>query len=208
MPSSSNGSHRPPLRSPSASARNIPVALRSELARITSSAMKTTPLLLLAAAVFAASCQTAPSNPNPAMQADIAVNYTSPDKFTDLRETATGDASPYYMEQLTKHIKETAAQHLKAGQKLDVNFTDIDLAGDIRPGSIHDIRVIKDIYVPRMELHFRLTDASGAVVKEGDRRLMDMNYQLNISAGLDRNDPLYYDKNMLTDWINKEFPRP
>ncbi|MDB6114870.1 MAG: hypothetical protein JWQ83_1183 [Lacunisphaera sp.] len=170
--------------------------------------MKTTPVLLVAAVLFAAGCQSTPANSNPALQADITVNYTSPDKFTDLRETSSGDASPYYMEQLTKHIKETAVLHLTAGQKLDVNFTDIDLAGDIRPGSIHDIRVIKEIYIPRMELHFRLTDAHGAVVKEGDRHLTDLSFQVNISVGAERNDPLYYDKQLLTDWLNREFPRP
>lgn len=169
--------------------------------------MKTTPVLFAAAVLFAAGCQSAPVNSNPALQADISVNYTAPDKFTDLRETASGDASPYYMEQLTKHIKEKAAERLSAGQKLDITFSDIDLAGDIRPGSIHDIRIIKEIYIPRMELHFRLTDASGAVIKEGDRRVTDMNFQLNLATTLERNDPLFYDKNMLTDWINKEFPR-
>ena len=170
--------------------------------------MKTTPLLLLAAALCVAGCQSPPVNSNPARQADITVNYQDPDKFTDARDTATGPTSQYYLELLTKHIQETAAERLTAGQKLNITFTDIDLAGDIPPGSIHDVRIIKAIYIPRMELHFQLTNAAGAVLKEGDRHLADLNFQMNLTANLDRNDPLLYDKQMLTDWINREFPRP
>jgi hypothetical protein len=168
--------------------------------------MKTYPCLLLAAALFAGGCQSVPSNPNPAATTDITVNFQDPDKFTDVRDRASGSASQYYLDELSKYLKEIAARQLTAGQKLAVTFTDIDLAGDIPPGQMNDIRIIKAIYMPRMTLHFQLHDASGAVIKEGDRRLSDMNFQQN-SMPIDQNDPLHYDKSLLADWVKREFQR-
>jgi hypothetical protein len=52
-------------------------------------------------------------------------------------------------------------------------------------------------------LEFRLTDASGAVVKEGQRLLLDQLYLS--SAALNNGDPLYYDKILLSDWLRREF---
>ena len=81
-----------------------------------------------------------------------------------------------------------------------MTFTDIDLAGDITPGQLSDIRVIKEIYRPRMTLAFKLEDASGAVLKEGNRTLIDLNYQQSLPA-TNQSEPLRYDKALLTDWV-------
>jgi hypothetical protein len=58
-------------------------------------------------------------------------------------------------------------------------------------------------YPPRFTLEFRLTDSSGAVVKEGQRVLLDQLYLS--SAALNSGDPRYYDKLLLGDWIRREF---
>ncbi len=160
--------------------------------------------LVLAAAFIVSGCQITPSNPNPAAVSDITVTFKDSDKFTDARDTANGPTSQYYLDELSKTLKEAAARQLTAGQKLTVTFTDIDLAGDITPGQLNDIRVIKAIYRPRMALTFKLQDASGAVLKEGDRTLMDMNYQQSIPP-INQSEPLRYDKVLLTDWVKKEF---
>ncbi len=171
-------------------------------------AMKTYSLLVLAVALLAGGCQTTPSNPNPAASGDVTVNFTNPDKFTDVRDSVNGAPSQYYLDELSKYIKDEAARHLTAGQKLTVTFSDIDLAGDIPPGSTHDIRIMKEIYIPRMELHFQLVDSAGAVISEGDRRLVDMNFMQNLRPTFMQNEPLRYDKGLLEDWIRREFPMP
>ena len=165
--------------------------------------MKTSSALCLAAVLFAAGCQ---SPPAPSVnKGAITVNFTAPDNFTDARETAGGSTSQFYLDELAKTVKERAAARLAAGQKLEVTFTDIDLAGDIPPQQTGNIRVIKDIYIPRMSLHFRLTAADGAVLKEGDRKLSDLDFQTRIMPITERDQPLSYDKQMLADWVNKEF---
>jgi hypothetical protein len=167
--------------------------------------MKTYSLLLLVAALFAGGCQTTPSNPNPAKPDDVTVTFKDSDKYTDAREMANGPTSQYYLDELAKHLKEQAARRLTAGQKLVVTVTDIDLAGDILPGSTSNIRVIKEIYTPKMNLHFQLLDSAGAVVKEGDRHLTDLNYMQTVMPIVGQNEPLRYDKALITNWVSKEF---
>ena len=62
---------------------------------------------------------------------------------------------------------------------------------------------MRDIYAPRFELTFRLTDGTGAVVKEGRRVLVDQLYLS--SAALNDGDRLYYDKLLLRSWLRQEF---
>jgi PBP1b-binding outer membrane lipoprotein LpoB len=166
--------------------------------------MKALPSILLTAALFASGCQSFPHNANPAAITDITVNFQDPDKFTDVRDRSSGPASQYYLDELSKYLKENAAQRLTAGQKLTVTFIDIDLAGDIMPGRTDDVRTVKAIYIPRMHLRFQLTDASGAVISEGERRLSDLNFQQSITP-INQSDPLRYDKQLLADWISREF---
>lgn len=90
-----------------------------------------------------------------------------------------------------------------------MTFTDVDLAGDFPPARsarMDDVRIIKDIYPPRFVLSFRVTDATGTVVKQGHRELTDTAFMLN-SAFLDRSDTLRYEKALLNTWFREEFPR-
>jgi hypothetical protein len=57
--------------------------------------------------------------------------------------------------------------------------------------------------MPRMSLSFQITDADGNVIKEGARRLTDLNFMNNLGL-IGRNQPLYYDKALLDDWVQKE----
>jgi hypothetical protein len=169
--------------------------------------MKSYSVLLLTAALIAGGCQSTSTSSNHAAVSDVAVNFQDPEKFDDVRETFAGGPSQYYLDILSKHLKEVAAAHLAAGQKLTVTFTNIDLAGDFIPSGrvdLNDVRIIKDIYIPRMTLTFQLKDASGAVIKEGERKLSDMNFQDNISL-IGRNEPLNYDKALLDKWVTSEF---
>jgi Protein of unknown function (DUF3016) len=168
-------------------------------------AMKTYSCLFIAAALFASGCQSTSTSSTSAANGDITVNFQDSAKYTDARDSANGPTSQYYLDELGKYLKEVAGRRLATGQKLTVTFTDIDLAGDIPPGRTDDVRIIKEIYLPHMTLHFQLLDAAGAVVKEGDRRLSDMNYMQSVMPIVGQNEPLRYDKALLSDWVRKEF---
>jgi hypothetical protein len=136
---------------------------------------------------------------------NVTIAYKDSDKFTDARSSFGFGTDQGYLDTLSDHLKSVAAKHLTAGQKLEVTITDVDLAGEYIPTSRMDqVRIVKDIYRPRITLNFKVTDASGKVVKEGERTLTDLNFMSNISL-IGRNEPLFYDKALLTDWVRKEF---
>lgn len=163
---------------------------------------KFTPSLLLAAALAAGSLLTAAESKSD----DVSVAFHEPDKFTDVRSHFGGETDQHYLDMLASHLKRIAPKHLAPGMKLAVTFTDIDLAGDFVPGDARrqDVRIIKEIYIPRQKLTFKLTDANGEVVAEGERRLSDLNFMNNVSI-IGRNEPLFHDKALLSDWIAREF---
>ena len=121
----------------------------------------------------------------------------------DLIDTRRG----VWVEQLATYLRREAEQQLAPGQKLDVTFLDVDRAGDYEPWlgpRYDDVRMMRDIYPPRITLDFRLTDAAGAVVAEGRRQLIDSAYLSRASLIRD-SDPLRYEKQLLDDWLRKEF---
>ncbi len=168
--------------------------------------MKTT---LPVRALFAAAALLALGQPLRSAAADqprATVTFENPEKFTDVKDSQTGTdkGRDHYLNELRKLVVEEADRLLPAGRKLSMNFTDIDLAGDYLPSmpANRDIRVMKDIYIPRMKFSYTITDDSGAVVKEGQETLSDMNY-LNTMRLIGRGEELFYDKEMLRDWLRK-----
>ena len=83
----------------------------------------------------------------------------------------------------------------------------LKLAGEPWRGPrFDDVRIVKDIYPPRISLSFRLTDAEGNVVKEGKRELRDLAFMMKINMSF-RDDSVRYEKALLDDWLRAEFPR-
>src|SRR5688572_24614091 len=116
--------------------------------------------LLIVAALVAGSAYAAEKKAS-----NVTVAFHESDKFTDARSSWGGSTDQYYLDTLAEHVQKTAGKRLAEGQKLEVTINDIDLAGDFRPGraSLQDVRIIKDIYLPRVKLTFKLVDAAGKV---------------------------------------------
>ncbi|WP_024870157.1 DUF3016 domain-containing protein [Pseudoxanthomonas suwonensis] len=178
--------------------------------------IKRTILLLPLLAAFAVApvdarnVVTDPSAPR-ALPADgpVSVEWTDPAQFSDIRfsrnrfEAEQGS----WVQQLAEYLQERAAKRLPEGQRMDVTITDIQRAGSYEPQlglNYQHVRVMRDIYPPRMTLQVRITDADGNVVSEGERKLSDMNY-LHNGTQL-RNDPLRHEKRMIDDWLRREIP--
>lgn len=138
------------------------------------------------------------------------VEFFEPQKFTDVRDSYMGDFDrTTYLEQIRDHLLEKAKYHVPEGHTLSVTFTDIDMAGDFEPWlgpRWSDVRIVKDIYPPRLDLAFRLTDAEGNVVKQGRRELRDLAFLMKISMSF-RDDPVRHENALIDDWLRNEFPR-
>ena len=138
------------------------------------------------------------------------VNFFEPKKFTDVKDSSMGDYErTTYLDQIRDHLLEQAKYHVPEGHMLAVTITDIDMAGDFEPWRgprFDDIRIVKDIYPPRIALSFQLKNAEGVVVKEGKRELRDLAFLMKITMAF-RDDSVRHEKGLLDDWLRAEFPR-
>ena len=143
---------------------------------------------------------------SPATAAESVVTWTNPDKFHDIRPgnlDSQQDFTEQVFTELSEHFAKLAAL-LPAQHKLTVNITNIDLAGDVRIGAINAIRIIKNIYPPRLKFSYQLIRADGSVVIDNTISLRDSNF-MAISHHRYRNDLLGYEKKMLDKWFKKAF---
>lgn len=171
--------------------------------------MKSTTLLLaamLAATPLMKAATATPAN-DPNQRAQVV--FVDPDKFTDARDSYNGTDSgrDAILDQLRDYIQSEAKRYLPDGDKLAVSVTDVDLAGDFEPWrgpQWDDVRVVKDIYPPRIKFSFKLTDNSGKTIKEGTRDLRDLAFMMKITMAF-RDDPLRHEKQLLDDWFAEEF---
>ncbi len=133
----------------------------------------------------------------------VVVSFEKPEKFTDFSMRDMGPPSESLMKELEKFVRRQAKPYLRPGEKLKINFTDIDMAGDfgIRMGlmDMPDVRVVKDLYPPRLKFDYTLTDAKGKELKFGQENLSDLAFMG--SAHL--SDNLKYEKPLMARWFRK-----
>lgn len=160
------------------------------------------------AGLLLAGCETASVTPqDAAAPAEVTVEFANPDNYRDARESLGGHTDENALAVLRTYLQENAPAYLQSGQKLHVTFTDIDLTGEFQMsggGRYDRVRLVKSIYIPRMELTFALTDAGGQIVKQGTRKLTDLNFQ-SAALRIGSDQPYFYDKVLLEDWLRNEF---
>lgn len=132
------------------------------------------------------------------------------EKFTDVRDSYMGtpQGRDAILEQIKDYIVDRAKGYVPEGSKLMVTINDIDLAGDYEPEhgvQFQDIRMMREIYPPRIKLAYKLVDASGNEVQHGTRELTDLSYLQNLQ--FNPNDTLRFEKALLDDWMRKDFKR-
>ncbi|TYK65844.1 DUF3016 domain-containing protein [Colwellia echini] len=140
-----------------------------------------------------------------AFAASSEVTWTDYKDYRDINP-GNGNRSSFresVFHNLEEHFAKLAAT-LPEGQTLKIDVTDVDLAGDTRVASINDIRVIKEIYPPRMTFSYVLENADGSVVQTDEVQAQDMSFMTNSRLKY-RNDMVGYEKKMLDDWFEGTF---
>ena len=139
----------------------------------------------------------------------VRVQWAATEQLSEVRDNQMqrGWMRPNEWEkQLGEHLRKRAESTLPAGEQLEVTIDDIKLAGSFEPWhgpAAEDIRFMRDIYPPRIDLHYRLLGSDGSVLREGNSKLRDLSYLMRIVPN--ETDPLRYDKRLLDDWLRKEF---
>jgi len=138
--------------------------------------------------------------------AGAKVTFVHPDQFSDVPFSSSDRDD--VLRALEQHIDKLAAK-LPAGQQLNVEVTDVDLAGQTWPSRFRgqDIRIMNGrADWPHMTLRYTLTQGD-QVVRSGDETISDMTYQMHINR-YGRDDPLRYEKRMLDDWFKDKVATP
>jgi len=133
--------------------------------------------------------------------AAVTVTYIKPENFHDL-PFATWEREEL-LQQISDHFVKLG-KWLPPGQDLRIEVTDFDPAGRLYPNTRggKELRVLSGTADwPRMELHYTI-EQNGQVLKSGDAKLADMNYQQTFNHYFD-SEPLRYEKEMIDNWFDQ-----
>lgn len=165
--------------------------------------MKSFPLRLLCLAGLALAGLSAHAAQPPAT---VNVQYRNPASFTEAKHSFGMNArdANAYLKPLKAYVEQRAARILAPGQRLRIELTDVDLAGEFEPwrgANFSRVRIIKDVYPPRIDLNFTLYGADGKVMREGSRSLRDVAFFSRTQRG--DSDALRYEKSLIDRWLRK-----
>lgn len=139
--------------------------------------------------------------------AEVVVTYKNPDRFTDASaDQPSRVASPRVLDAFQAQLGELGVRYLRPSQRLQIEISDIDLAGEFESTPLDQtrrLRVLRDVTWPSIKLRYVLSEA-GRVLAQGDEQLKELNYMRDLSNG-SPGDPLRYEKNLLDRWFKARF---
>ncbi|ARU04516.1 hypothetical protein CCO03_07345 [Comamonas serinivorans] len=138
----------------------------------------------------------------------VRVQFEQPLRFDRERNAPaeTDRARLAWVTALGEHLAQRAAARLPVGQRLEVRITEVQRAGGFEPwrGPQADVRIVRDIYPPRIALAFKRLAADGQTLQAGHRELRD-NAFLARADGYP-SDPLRHEKTLLDTWLRQDLP--
>ena len=145
------------------------------------------------------------------LEGPVDVRWEDPNAFSEFRlnQDRWQASREGWLQVLAGHLRSASAAELQPGQQLQLTIVDIDRAGGFEPWlgpDYDDVRIMRDIYPPRMTVRYVLRDAGGATVSQGEARLSDPTYLTSTAVRLN-SDPLRYEKQMIDTWVMREFGR-
>lgn len=144
-----------------------------------------------------------------AAPAQVSLTLVQPAQFTDAgysHRTATPAELERLQQALQGALQPLAERRLPAGDQLQVEVLDVDLAGELqmlRWPTGGELRVMREITWPRITLRWRLLH-EGREVSSGEQRLSDLNYLAGRPPGGDseRYDP---ERRLMQRWFEQTF---
>jgi hypothetical protein len=139
---------------------------------------------------------------NASAMAAVTVQFTHPENYMDVANNEVDRTR--VLKELDSYFV-ALGKRLPAGQNLQIEVLDVDLAGRIEPNfRSNDMRILKGrADWPRMHLRYRL-EANGQELASGEEELSDMVYLDRINH-YSRGDTLRYEKQMLDAWFERKF---
>ncbi|WNC67942.1 DUF3016 domain-containing protein [Thalassotalea nanhaiensis] len=164
--------------------------------------MKT--LITIILAMLLASCSNTTVEPKTvsATAGSATIKLVNPHDFSDI-DTGNIGIQSNFEQNVADKLAEALDDHFKeSGMSIDITFSDIDLAGETKFNT-QEIRILKDLYIPRMSFEYVIKDAAGKLILSDTAVIKDMGYLSRRLTGLDANDSLGYDIRMLIEYFEK-----
>jgi len=159
--------------------------------------LRATPIMsALVLTLLAGAAQAAPT---------VNVTFDRPERFADasVDQYRSEQARLTTIKAIREHLQKLGQQHLQKNQTLEVEFLDIDLAGEFEPlrSRMTNVRVMRSETWPRLKLRYTLLRGDQVVTK-GEETLIDMSYlgRADVRAS---SDLLRYEKALLADWFRE-----
>ena len=142
-----------------------------------------------------------------AVSATVEVKFITPENFSDVRDSNFQRSDT--LAGIKAHLQTLAATQFAAdapGKDLLIEITDIDRAGELEPWgrTMQEVRVLRTIGVPAITLRYVVSEG-GHELRRGEARLSDLSYLDRLNR-YPSGDPIRFEKRMLDDWFNVEFP--
>ena len=140
----------------------------------------------------------------------VSITWQDFRSFNDVKPVNEGRTkfAKRVFNELSDYFSELAMS-LPEGQKFVITVTNLDLAGQVFPASFvglgsggQDVRLIKDVHIPRIEFNWQIVDANGVELSAAEESVKDMSFN-------QRHNPFFsheflrYEKNMLRSWFKR-----
>lgn len=132
------------------------------------------------------------------------VNWINPSDYRDVNpgDGHRGRFRAKVFSDFEEHFAKLA-RTLPEDHTLIINVKNVDLAGDVNH-SMRRIRVITELYIPRMTFEYEVLNAEKEVIRSDMVKLKDVNFMMNASIKRS-SETLAYEKKMLDDWFDDTF---
>jgi hypothetical protein len=133
----------------------------------------------------------------------VSVAFARPETYADPSVRWSDGERDGILRELGAGMTRSAVGYLRDDVTLEVRVTNLDLAGQVEDwrGPLHQFRVIRSVYPPRMTFEYRLRDSRCRVLDQGLAKLTNPNFQFGPGSDTDR---LFYDKALFRDWLWSE----
>lgn len=137
----------------------------------------------------------------PVARAEVAVRFTESSRFVDAGDY--GSEIERNLRVLARYFDLFGKRCLPAGQRLEIEVLDVDLAGrkNWTARSADDARVLTAGTWPRIDLKYALRDAVGALISEGSDRLEDRDYLRHSRRVRNGRALLPYENELIGEWF-------
>lgn len=148
----------------------------------------------------------------------VHITWQSPNEYRDVRPSNQNRSS--FLRQIFSELDkefEELAEDMPEGYEMKVTVTDLDLAGEVLIGGnglvapgisfrlanpINEIRVVQDIFIPRMNFDFSISNSRGEEIMAESVVLKDMAFLQNQIIGRFPS-PFVYERRMVNRWYKK-----